>query len=81
MPGPAGYVYARAAGVFGPFRRLWDGVEAGDPAGAVRFLDDPARPPEVVRFKASGAVFSRRAPGRVVRGDCAAVVGAPYERG
>ena len=70
------HVYAPEAGVFEPFHELGALVEAGDVAGLVHFLDDPARPPVAAHFERGGIVFSRRAPGRCVRGSCLAVVGA-----
>jgi predicted deacylase len=73
--GFAAHVYAPEAGVFEPFCHLGAEVEAGDVAGVVHFLDDPARPPVEARFERAGIVFSRRAPGRCVRGSCLAVVG------
>ncbi len=69
------HVYAPAAGVFEPFHALGASVEVGEPAGAVHFLDDPAREPVLAHFRSSGTVFSRRAPGQVVCGSCVAVVG------
>ena len=69
------HVYAPDAGVFEPFHRLGAVVEAGEVAGLVHFLEDPARPPIEASFERSGIVFSRRAPGRCVRGSCLAVVG------
>jgi predicted deacylase len=78
VPGPDGYVYAPAEGVFEPFHPLGAEVEAGQPAGAVHFLDDPARPPEVVRFRSGGVLFSRRAPGRALKGSCVGVVGIDH---
>jgi hypothetical protein len=74
IPGPAGYVFAPIGGVFEAFHELGDPVEAGESAGQVHVLDDPARPPEVVRFKISGTLYSRRAFGRVERGNCVSVV-------
>lgn len=74
IPGPAGYVHAPADGVFEAFHELGAHVEAGVPAGAVHFLNDPERPPEIVRFAHAGMVYSLRAPGRVVRGNCVSVV-------
>ena len=73
------HVYAPAAGVFEPFHALGAAVEAGEPAGAVHFLDDPGREPVLAHFRSSGTIFSRRAPGQVVRGSCVAVVGADEE--
>jgi N2-acetyl-L-2,4-diaminobutanoate deacetylase len=77
IPGPAGYVYAPADGVFEAWHELGDRVEAGEPAGAIHFLDDPARPPELARFACSGTLFARRAFGRAVRGNCVSVVITP----
>jgi predicted deacylase len=74
IPGPAAYVLAPRPGVFEPFHDLGDGVEAGQPAGQVHTLDAPAEPPEPVRFRVSGTLYSRRAPGRVERGNCVSVV-------
>lgn len=66
------YVYAPDNGVFEPFVKLGDTVEAGQPAGAVWFVDDPMRPPVIARFEASGMVVCKRTQGRVERGDCVA---------
>jgi N-alpha-acetyl-L-2,4-diaminobutyrate deacetylase len=74
IPGPAGYVYAPADGVFEAFHAPGDQVEAGAPAGAIHFLDDPGRPPELARFACSGTLYARRAFGRTVRGNCVCVV-------
>jgi predicted deacylase len=78
IPGPVGYVYAPADGVFEASHELGDQVEAGQPAGAVHFLDDPGRPPEIARFACSGMLYARRAPGRAVRGNCVSVVATPH---
>jgi predicted deacylase len=74
IPGSAGYVLAPAAGVFESFHELGDAVEAGQAAGQIHFLDDPAREPQPVHFKATGTLYSKRAPGRVERGNCVSVV-------
>jgi predicted deacylase len=78
IPGPAGYVFAPIGGVFEAFHELGERVEAGQPAGQVHVLDDPGRPPEAVRFKASGTLYSRRTFGRVERGNCVSVVVTDY---
>lgn len=78
IPGPQGYVFAPATGVFEAFHELGELVEEGQPAGQVHFLDDPARPPEIARFHASGMLYSKRAPGRVERGNCVGVVVTDY---
>ena len=78
IPGPAGYVFAPIGGVFEALHELGEPVEAGEPAGQVHVLDDPGLPPEVVRFKTSGTLYSRRAIGRVERGNCVGVVVTDY---
>jgi N-alpha-acetyl-L-2,4-diaminobutyrate deacetylase len=80
IPGPAGYVYAPADGVFETFHALGDQVEAGEPAGAIHFLDDPGRPPELARFACSGTLYARRAFGRAARGNCVSVVITEHTR-
>lgn len=74
IPGPAGYVYAPAGGVFEPVNRRWDRVEEGQLAGWVHFLDDPGRDPAPCRYNASGLLFAQRHPGRCDRGNCVGVV-------
>ena len=69
---------APAAGVFEAFHELGDAVEAGQPAGQVHFLDQPARAPELARFRVSGMLYSKRAPGRVEQGNCVSVVVNDY---
>ena len=66
------------AGVFESFHELGQPVEAGQPAGQVHLLDAPAEPPEVVRFRMSGTLYSKRAFGRVERGNCVGVVITDY---
>ncbi len=72
--GPDAYVYAPANGIFQPARELGDTVEAGEIAGYVHFLDDPGRQPEAAKFKRTGMLFCRRAPGLVIRGNCVGIV-------
>lgn len=79
IPGHDGYVFATTAGVFEPFHALGEHVEAGQEAGRIHNLVDPRRPPEVVRYGASGMVYGRRQPGRVVIGNCCVTVAAPYD--
>jgi len=78
IPGPAAYVFAPRAGVFEAFHELGETVEAGQPAGQVHTLDAPAEPPEVVRFRISGTLYSKRTFGRVERGNCVSVVITDY---
>jgi len=78
IPGHDGYVFATSAGVFEPFHALGAEVESGQEAGRIHNLIDPGRQPEVVRYGASGIVYGRRQPGRVVIGNCCVTVAAPY---
>jgi uncharacterized protein len=54
-------------------------VKKGQPAGAVHFMDDPAREPVETRFAASGLVLCERIPGRVERGDCLFHLASDYK--
>lgn len=79
IPGPDGYVFAGAAGVFEPQHALGTKVRAGEVAGRIHHLGDPGRAPEVLHYAADGIVYGRRQPGRVVPGNCCVTVAAPYE--
>jgi len=70
VPGRDYFVYAPEPGLFEPAVRLGDRVEAGQQAGQVHFVDNPARPPVPCHFKAAGMVICKRHFGRVERGDC-----------
>ncbi|TVQ32203.1 MAG: hypothetical protein EA356_13490 [Geminicoccaceae bacterium] len=69
-PGRQHFVYAPEPGLFEPAVRLGDWVEAGDLAGLVHFVDNPARNPVPCHFQGAGMVVCKRHPGRVERGDC-----------
>jgi predicted deacylase len=69
-PGREHFVYAPEPGLFEAAVRLGDEVRAGDLAGHVHFVDNPARAPVPCRFAADGTVVCKRHPGRVERGDC-----------
>ncbi len=79
IPGPKGFVFADAAGVFESFHDLGAEVRAGQDAGSVHSLTRPDLPPQILKFGADGIVYGRRQPGRVVPGNCCLVVAAPYE--
>jgi hypothetical protein len=64
------FAYAPEPGLFEPLAKLGDWVEAGQVAGQVHFVDNPARPPVPCRFKADGMVICKRHFGRAERGDC-----------
>lgn len=57
-------------GLFEPFVRLRDDVQAGQPAGALHFPGTPWRREETVTFDRAGMVLCRRFPGWAHRGDC-----------
>ena len=71
---PDGFSYANAHGIFESFHDLGATVSAGQEAGCIHFLDDPGREPELIRFKRSGMLFCRRAPGLSIRGNCVSIL-------
>jgi hypothetical protein len=79
IPGSDGFVLAGNNGVFASAHQLGDEVRAGDLAGLVHNLLEPWRAPELLYYGCDGILFGRRAPGRVVPGNCCAVVAAPYD--
>lgn len=79
IPGPNGYVFATAEGVFEAEHELGTMVRAGDVAGRIHFLHQPWRQPETLHYNADGMVYGRRQPGHVILGNCCVVVAAPYE--
>jgi len=76
IAGHDAFVYAPAAGVFEPIRALGEDVAAGEPAGCIHDLSQPARAPTQISFRRGGLMLARRAPGIVARGNCLAVVTA-----
>ncbi|MDQ2803663.1 MAG: succinylglutamate desuccinylase/aspartoacylase family protein [Pseudomonadota bacterium] len=74
IPGPGAYVLASDEGVFEPFHRNGTQVHAGQIAGLIHFLGDPARPPVELHYGADGVVYGRRQPGPVRPGNCCVVV-------
>lgn len=78
IEGAKSYVYAPDAGIFEPACDLGDTVEEGQIAGYVHFLDDPGRSPAAAEFKKSGMLFCRRAPGKVIRGNCVGIIVNDY---
>ena len=74
LSGPHAYVMATQPGIFEPYQNLGDSVHAGQPAGRIHFLSDPARLPEELVHGADGIVYGRRHPGRVRSGNCCVVV-------
>jgi predicted deacylase len=70
VAGPQYYVHAPCAGLFEPAFELGDMVEAGQLAGLIHFMDEPALPPREVHFQGGGLAICRRPILRVERGDC-----------
>lgn len=79
IPGHDGYVLATRNGVFEPFHALGMQVEAGQQAGRIHDLGDPTREPVVLHYGASGIVYGRRHPGRVMVGNCCVTVATPLD--
>jgi predicted deacylase len=79
IPGRDGFVLATMNGVFEPFHALGSEVTAGEAAGRIHNLGDPAREPETLYYAADGMVYGRRQPGRVVTGNCCVTVAGKYE--
>jgi len=77
IAGSEAYVYAPADGVFEAYHQLGDNVEAGDAAGALHFLADPGRAPQICHYRSSGILFANRHPGHTRHGNCVAVVASP----
>ena len=77
--GPPAYVMATQTGVFEPRHALGDAVRAGQTAGRIHFLSDPARTPEELVYGADGVVYGLRHPGRVRPGNCCVVVASICE--
>ena len=70
VAGPEYYVHAPCSGLFEPAFELGDEVAAGQPAGWIHFVDDPAAAPVEVPFQGAGTVICKRPILRVERGDC-----------
>jgi predicted deacylase len=79
IPGRDGFVLATMNGVFEPFHALGAEVKAGQAAGCIHNLGDPAREPETLYYAAPGIVYGRRQPGRVVTGNCCVTVAGKYD--
>lgn len=76
---PRAHVIADDDGVFEPLHRLGTEVRAGEPAGRIHFITQPARAPVELHYRADGILYGRRQPGRVRPGNCCLVVATPYQ--
>jgi uncharacterized protein len=72
VAGPEYYVHAQGRGLFEPAFELGDDVRAGQTAGFIHAVDDPAASPVEVAFRGDGTVICKRPILRVERGDCLA---------
>jgi len=75
-----GLVLAPEAGLFEPAFDVGTRVEAGQTAGWLYDLDEPARPPRALSFGASGFIVMRRAPVACHAGSILAMVARPISR-
>ena len=73
------YIFAPAAGLFEPFLRLGDEIEAGQVLGRIHFVDDPERDPAIARFSKAGLLVCKRHIARVERGDCLAHLAVDFD--
>ncbi len=74
------YLIAPASGIFEPFLTLGGEVRAGQALGQLHFFEEFERPSLELCSPQTGVFWCRRAPGRVERGDCVAVVAVPATR-
>ena len=72
VAGPEYYVHAHGRGLFEPAFELGDQVRAGQTAGFIHAIDDPAALPLEVAFPGGGTVICKRPILQVERGDCLA---------
>jgi predicted deacylase len=72
------YLHAPCRGLFEPAFELGDEVAAGQTAGWVHFVDDPARDGVEVAFTGGGTVICKRPILQVERGDCLAHLATDY---
>lgn len=71
------YHFAPVGGIYRPHHELGTQVKAGDPAGAIYDISDPARPPVIMTYKRSGLLWATRGQGRIAPGDSSCVVIVP----
>jgi len=77
LKGNAAHIYANCEGIFESFHALGSQVKAGQPAGQVHAVWEPARQPQMLEYLCDGFLFAHRQPGRVRPGNCCLVVATP----
>ena len=70
MPTMNYYLHARSHGLFQPEVEIDQEINAGQLAGWIHHLDDPAKQPEKILFCHSATVIAFRVPALVQPGDC-----------
>jgi predicted deacylase len=73
------YSFAPAAGLLEPTGTAGDVVKAGQTAGWLHFIEDIDRDPIEIKYHADGLIWMAAGPGRVARGDVAAVLMQDYD--
>jgi len=68
------YRFAPESGVYENLVPLGNNVEAGQPVGAIHFLERPDREPVQVVALSAGVLIATRAPSIVAQGDCVACI-------
>ncbi|NDA99390.1 MAG: peptidase M14 [Betaproteobacteria bacterium] len=79
VPDPSCYSFATGAGIFEPCNSAGELVQKDQPAGYLHFVEELDRGPLEIRYQAPGLLWAAAGPGRVLRGDCVAVVMQDYE--
>jgi N-alpha-acetyl-L-2,4-diaminobutyrate deacetylase len=79
VPTPACYSFAPSGGIFEPRHLAGDLVTKGQTAGWLHFVEDLDHAPTEILYETSGVLWAACGPGRVLRGDCVAVVMQAYE--
>jgi len=79
LKGTKAYVYAPCEGVLETFHVLGTEVHAGQAAGRIHCVWEPARAPEPIAYNCDGVLIAKRQPGRVSPGNCCLAVASPTE--
>jgi len=78
IPGPSAFVYATTEGIFEPCHPNGQAVHAGETAGRIHRIWEPAQEPVTLFYQSDGILYGRRYPGRVRPGNCCLVVASAY---
>jgi predicted deacylase len=76
---PRNYIEAPESGLFESFVDPADPVRAGQPVGAIHFIERPERPPEIITAPLDGVVAVIRAISSTEQGDNVVVTGQPID--